>query len=114
LDLNDSILITTLEPCTFRGQPKIPCAQRIVDAGIKEICVGMLDPNPLITGKGIIYLTGHDVSIRYFPPILAKEVREINKEFWDEQTKNYREDNTNGKVNVMALDDEEHKKSNRE
>lgn len=108
LDLKDSILITTLEPCTTRSLTKTPCAQRIVDAGIKEICVGMLDPNPQIRGRGILYLTKQGVSIRYFPPEFSNEVREINKEFWDDQIKNYYKDITNSQINIMAMDDGEH------
>ena len=47
-DLEESILITTLEPCTSRKPTKIPCAKRVVDAGIKSVWIGMLDPNPKI------------------------------------------------------------------
>ena len=81
-DLKDATLITTLEPCTTRKPDKIPCAKRIASAGIKKIWAGILDPNPQITGKGILYITNHGVSVGYFPPALSKEIKEINEVFW--------------------------------
>lgn len=64
-DLKDAILITTLEPCTTRRPNRIPCAKRIINTRIKKIWVGILDPNPQITGKGILYTTNHGVSVGY-------------------------------------------------
>ena len=77
-DLEESTLITTLEPCTSRKPNKIPCAKRVVDAGIKIIWIGMLDPNPKISEKKILYLTEHGISVGHFPPQLTKEIKDIN------------------------------------
>lgn len=79
IDLNDKILFVTLEPCTSRGPGKIPCAQRIVDAKIPQIFVGMLDPNPLICGKGESYLRMHSV-VERFPSKLIKMIEAINSD----------------------------------
>jgi len=43
---------------------------------------------------------------KVFPPMFSKEVKEINKEFWDDQIKNYYKDETNSQINIMEMDDE--------
>ena len=41
----------TLEPCAHHGQTP-PCAQRLIDAGVKAVVIACTDPNPLVQGKG--------------------------------------------------------------
>lgn len=45
-------LIVNLEPCCHWGKTP-PCADLIIERGIKTLIVGMRDPNPLVAGKGI-------------------------------------------------------------
>lgn len=80
VDLGGTSLFVTLEPCTSRGDGKIPCAQRVVDAGIDTVYLGLLDPNPVICGRGETYLRNH-VRVERFPHDLIREISEINAEF---------------------------------
>ena len=47
-------LYTTLEPCCYTGHGKKtpPCAPRIVNAKIRRVVVGCIDPNPHVAGNG--------------------------------------------------------------
>lgn len=75
---------TTLEPCTKRGPGKIPCAQRLVDAKIREVVIGMYDPNPHIFRQGWRILKEAGLVVRDFSPELRAELKEANMEFTDQ------------------------------
>lgn len=47
-----AVLYVTLEPCCHYGRTP-PCTQAIIDAGIKEVHAAIIDPNPIMTGKGL-------------------------------------------------------------
>jgi ATP-dependent DNA helicase RecG len=80
-NLEGSTLYVTLEPCTERAAPKKPCAERIVNARVGRVFIGMTDPNPDITGRGIQYLLDHRVNVRFFDVDLAADIKKANDSF---------------------------------
>jgi len=55
-------LYVTLEPCSTYGKTP-PCTDAIIKAGIKRVFIGVADPNPLNSGKGIDLLLNHGVEV---------------------------------------------------
>ena len=74
----DCTLFVSLEPCSHYGKTP-PCAKLIIDKGVGRVVVGMLDPNPLVAGKGVQML--REAGIEVTVGIMEKECRELNKRF---------------------------------
>lgn len=68
----------TLEPCSHQG--KTPsCAQAIIDSGAKTVIITMLDPNPLINGKGIAMLENAGIEVKI--GLLENDALALNQGF---------------------------------
>jgi ATP-dependent DNA helicase RecG len=82
--LDGCIFFATLEPCApgARRHPKLSCAERIVNARIKEVWVGCQDPHPKVAGKGFQFLKDNGVTVQMFPRELQEEIEAENKEFF--------------------------------
>ncbi|WP_346354536.1 bifunctional diaminohydroxyphosphoribosylaminopyrimidine deaminase/5-amino-6-(5-phosphoribosylamino)uracil reductase RibD [Azotosporobacter soli] len=68
-------IYVTLEPCSHRGRTG-PCAKALAEAGVKRVFVAMLDPNPLVAGKGLAYL--RQAGIEVVEGVLAAEAARQN------------------------------------
>jgi diaminohydroxyphosphoribosylaminopyrimidine deaminase/5-amino-6-(5-phosphoribosylamino)uracil reductase len=71
-------LYVTLEPCAHFGRTP-PCVDRIIKSGIREVVVGMVDPNPLNNGKGVNILKQHKIKVKV--GFLEEDLRKINAAF---------------------------------
>ena len=72
----DLTLFCTLEPCNHTGKTP-PCTEKIISSGIKKIVIGVVDPNPLVSGEGIRKLkeAGIDVTVG----VLEEEIKSSNE-----------------------------------
>ena len=78
LEMSKCTLFVSLEPCSHYGKTP-PCAKLIIEKGVGRVVVGMLDPNPLVAGKGVRML--RDAGIEVIVGVMEKECRELNKRF---------------------------------
>ena len=77
-NLKDCTLFVSLEPCSHYGKTP-PCAKMIIEKEVGRVVVGMLDPNPLVAGKGVQML--REAGIEVVVGVMEKECRELNKRF---------------------------------
>lgn len=76
--LKDSTLYVNLEPCAHYGKTP-PCANLIVSHKIGRVVIGQVDPNPLVSGKGIKILQQGGCEVT--TGVLQQESRMLNRRF---------------------------------
>ncbi|NLE61071.1 MAG: hypothetical protein GX616_22215, partial [Planctomycetes bacterium] len=107
--LDNCVLFATLEPCApdSRHPPKMSCAERIVLARIKQVWVGVEDPDPTVDRKGIKYLEDNGVQVRMFDHDLQEQILQENKDFFAqalERAAAAAEDKKPPKISLSALE----------
>jgi diaminohydroxyphosphoribosylaminopyrimidine deaminase/5-amino-6-(5-phosphoribosylamino)uracil reductase len=76
--LSKSALYVTLEPCSHFGKTP-PCADLILKYGIPEVFIGIKDPNPEVSGRGIERLRKAGCKVK--TGILADACRDHHRRF---------------------------------
>lgn len=71
-------MYVTLEPCSHYGKTP-PCADKIVQKGIKKVVVALEDPNPEVAGRGIKLLRNNGIEV--VTGVLEEESRRLNEIF---------------------------------
>lgn len=71
-------LIVNLEPCSHHGKTP-PCADLIIERGLKRVVIGMQDVNPIVAGNGIKKLK--DAGIEVVEHVLEDECKILNEVF---------------------------------
>ena len=61
-DLRGCEIFVTLEPCSHFGKTP-PCADAIIRSGIERVYIPILDPNPLVAGRGVKRLRDSGVDV---------------------------------------------------
>ena len=81
--LDGCTLFATLEPCApgARHFPKLGCSERIVNARIAKVYIGIEDPDPTVCRKGIKFLEDAGVEVEMYPQDLQQTIIECNKVF---------------------------------
>jgi len=69
----------TLEPCSHYGRTP-PCANALVQADVARVIAAMVDPNPLVAGKGLQIL--QQAGITTASGLLESEARALNPWFY--------------------------------
>lgn len=77
-DVRGSTLYVNLEPCSHYGRTP-PCVKAIIDSGIKNVVVGMVDPNPKVSGNGIKMLKDADINVTV--GVMQSEAEKLNEIF---------------------------------
>lgn len=72
-------IYVTLEPCSHQGKTP-PCVEKIKKMGIKKCVVAILDPNPLVVGRGIKIL--EEAGIEVITGVLEQKAKKLNKVFF--------------------------------
>lgn len=73
-----STLYVNLEPCAHHGRTP-PCTEAIINSGVAKVVAAMVDPNPLVSGRGIARL--REAGIEVVTGVREEKARKLNEVF---------------------------------
>jgi diaminohydroxyphosphoribosylaminopyrimidine deaminase/5-amino-6-(5-phosphoribosylamino)uracil reductase len=84
-DLAGATCYVTLEPCSHYGKTP-PCAEAVINSGIRRVVAATGDPNPLVSGKGFALLRQAGISVT--ENVLREEAEYLNAPYLMRLTQN--------------------------
>lgn len=76
--LREATVYVTLEPCSHYGKTP-PCAKLLVEKGVRKVVVGVRDPFPQVSGRGIDILRQAGVEVE--EGVMEEECAFLNRRF---------------------------------
>lgn len=61
--LDGATLYCNLEPCSHTNKKTPPCTPLIINSGIKRVVISSIDPNPLVSGRGVELLRNSGIEV---------------------------------------------------
>ena len=83
LSVKGATAYVTLEPCSHHGRTP-PCCDALIEAGIAKVVVAVLDPNPLVSGRGVARMRAAGIEVEVLPTDSPEAIacRELNIGFF--------------------------------
>ncbi|MFM9985103.1 MAG: bifunctional diaminohydroxyphosphoribosylaminopyrimidine deaminase/5-amino-6-(5-phosphoribosylamino)uracil reductase RibD [Flavobacteriales bacterium] len=87
-DFSECTLYVNLEPCSHFGKTP-PCADLIIRSGFKKVVIGTLDPNPIVSGRGVAKMQEAGIEIEH--GIESEKCEWLNRRFftWHREKRPY-------------------------
>ncbi|MBI3332279.1 bifunctional diaminohydroxyphosphoribosylaminopyrimidine deaminase/5-amino-6-(5-phosphoribosylamino)uracil reductase RibD [Candidatus Peregrinibacteria bacterium] len=81
----EDVLYVNLEPCCHEGKTP-PCTNYLIEKGVKHVVFGMIDPDPRVSGKGIMQL--REAGVEVIGPVVRAQCEWLNRGFISLRKKN--------------------------